>query len=461
MFSPATLSRNASRALRQQARTTKPSRRGLAAAASGSFQYETGDASGVKFASRDLPGATTTLTVVAKAGTRYQILPGYSDALEKFAFKSTTKRSALRITRESELLGGELSAYHSRENLVLRCKFLKEDLPYFTELLGEVVSKTRYTTHELAEEVVRVMKLGQKSLLADPVAMALNSVHGLAFHRGLGTSLTPTSSTPVTKYLDADTIYSFSQAAYAKSNIAVVANGASHAELSKWVSEFFSETGTGSAATKLSSPATKYYGGEERIAHDAANVIIIGFPGTSSFTSGSSFKPELSVLASLLGGETSIKWTPGFSLLAKAASEYQHANVSTQNAAYSDAGLLYITLTGNASQIAKASKNVVDTLKKIAAGDVSEEDITKATALAKFKALEAGQNIDTGLEATGAGLIGGGKPYQIDEIGQAIEKVKADAVKSAAKSLLESKASVSAIGDLFQLPFAEEIGLKV
>lgn len=59
--------------------------------------------------------------------------------------QSTTKRSAMRIVREVELLGGELSAYHSRENLVLRAKFLREDLPYFAELLAEVISKTRYT----------------------------------------------------------------------------------------------------------------------------------------------------------------------------------------------------------------------------------------------------------------------------------------------------------------------------
>jgi ubiquinol-cytochrome c reductase core subunit 2 len=58
--------------------------------------------------------------------------------------QATDRRSALRITREAELLGGELSAYHSRENLVIGAKFLKEDLPYFVELLGEVVSKTRY-----------------------------------------------------------------------------------------------------------------------------------------------------------------------------------------------------------------------------------------------------------------------------------------------------------------------------
>ena len=51
----------------------------------------------------------------------------------------------MRITREAELLGGELLAYHTRESLVLSAKFLRDDLPYFAELLGEVVSQTKFT----------------------------------------------------------------------------------------------------------------------------------------------------------------------------------------------------------------------------------------------------------------------------------------------------------------------------
>lgn len=273
-----------------------------------------------------------------------------------------------------------------------------------------------------------MMRLDQKKLLASPSILALNSVHGLAFHRGLGTPLNATSSAPF-KYLNAPAVADFSDAAYARGNIAVVANGAAHEDLSKWVGEFFSEIGTGSSTVKISSSPAKYFGGEERIAHGSANVMIIAFPGSSSFTSGSTFKPEISVLAALLGGETSIKWSPGFSLLSKAAKDFPLAHVSTQNVAYSDTGLFYVTINGNAEQIAKAGKNVVDTIKKIASGDVAEEDIKKAIALAKFRALEAGQNIDAGLEATGAGLISGGKAYQIDEIGQAIDKVSSDQVK--------------------------------
>ena len=79
-------------ALRRQAqgalRSHQPvQRRGLAAPASGSFTYETGDASGIKVASRDIPGPVASVQLVAKAGTRFEPVPGLSEGLERFAFK--------------------------------------------------------------------------------------------------------------------------------------------------------------------------------------------------------------------------------------------------------------------------------------------------------------------------------------------------------------------------------------
>jgi len=87
MISRSSLGRHAQLIVQKQCCAAPSNRRGLAAAASGTFQYQTGEADGVKFATRDLAGPTTTLAVVAKAGTRYQILPGFTEGLEKFAFK--------------------------------------------------------------------------------------------------------------------------------------------------------------------------------------------------------------------------------------------------------------------------------------------------------------------------------------------------------------------------------------
>ncbi|TVY64231.1 Cytochrome b-c1 complex subunit [Lachnellula suecica] len=463
MISRSAIGRNAQLALRRQccAKAAPSNRRGLAAVSSGStsFSYDSADVAGVKTASRDVAGPTTKLAVVVKAGTRYESLPGLTTGLEQFAFKNTLRRSALRITRESELLGGQLSAYHTRESLVLEAKFLREDLPYFTELLGEVLSQTKYTSYEYHEEIEAIIKLSQKKLLADVSALALNSAHGLAFHRGLGTPLSPSSSTPF-KYMNEQSISEFASAAYSKANIAVVANGTSQAELSKNVGQFFTDVPATSAFT-LSSDTSKYYGGEERIAHGSGNSMVIAFPGSSSFTAGGSYKPEIAVLAALLGGKSSIKWSPGFSLLSKAASKFPGASAATTHFAYSDAGLLTIQFSGPAAAIREATTEAIKSVKSISEGSISKEDFTKAVALAKYRALEEGQRTDAGLVATGAGLVHGGKPFQIDEVGKSIAAVSADKLKSAAKALLESKATVSAVGDLYVLPFAEEIGLKV
>jgi ubiquinol-cytochrome c reductase core subunit 2 len=352
-----------------------------------------------------------------------------------------------------------LIAYNTRESLIVEAKFLREDLPYFTELLGEVISQTKYTPHEYHEEVEPVIKLSQKKLLADVSELAINSAHRLAFHKGLGTPLYSSSSTLLTKYLNEDSIHSFALSAYAKPNISVVANGSSQAELTKWVGEFF--THVPSSSSTLESETTKYYGGEERIAHDSGNTMVIAFPGSSSVAAGGSYKPEIAVLSALLGGKSSIKWSPGFSLLAKAASSFPGASAATSHFAYSDAGLLTIQLGGSAGSIRGTSVEAFKALKSISEGSINMEDFTKAVALAKYRALDEGQNIEAGLVSTGAGLVHGGKHFQIDEIGKSVESVSADKLKSTAKALLEGKATVSAVGDLHELPYAEEIGLKV
>lgn len=285
--------------------------------------------------------------------------------------------------------------------------------------------------HEFQEEVVPVIKLSQKSLLADAGELAINSAHGIAFHRGLGTPLHPASNTPLTTYLNHEIARAFSQIAYAKSNFAVVANGASHGELSKWVHEFFGDSESNTRlvhSRELRSEPTKYYGGEERIAHGSGNSMVIALPGSGSPT-GTAYKPEISVLAALLGGESSIKWSPGFSLLARANTDFPLAHIKTFHSTYSDAGLLQISISGNANHVRLASYRVAKLLRSLASGNFSEDDFKRAVAAAKFKVLDSGHTIREDIELTGAALVKGGKAYQIDEVGESIEGVTVEQLK--------------------------------
>ena len=256
--------------------------------------------------------------------------------------------------------------------------------------------------------------------------MAVNSAHGLAFHRGLGVPVSPASSTAVNKYVDADAIADFAASAYSAPNFAVVANGAESGELSKWVGQFFNEIPS-SSKINLESQQTKYYGGEERIAHGSGNAMVLAFPGSST-PAGGFYKPEVAVLAALLGGQSSIKWSPGFSLLSKASANFPGAEVVTKSAIYSDAGLLTVSIKGAAKDVKGAATEVVKALKQAAEG-VSSEDFAKAKAAAKFKELEFGQNIDAGIELTGASLVQGNKAYQIDEVAKGIDSVTEEQLK--------------------------------
>lgn len=334
------------------------------------------------------------------------------------------------------------------------------------------------------EVVGQLLKYKQQAVFSNPENVAIDAAHGVAFHRGLGASITPSQSTPYEKYLSGDALAEFAQDAYSKTNMALVSTGPNSADVSKWVGQFFKDLPTGNASSQYKvqpAVATQYFGGEQRVPSKAGNAVVIAFPGSSAFgTAG--FKAEASVLASLLGGESTIKWTPGFSLLSQATKGFSNLRVSTQNHSYSDAGLFTVTLSGAADQVATGSKNVVDALKKAAAGEVASEDIKKAVALAKFRALESVQTLETGLEATGSGLVHGSKAYQIGEIAQALDGVSEQHVKEvcsesnsyrhslnsranfclqAAKSFLSGKATLVSVGDVHQLPYAEDLGLSV
>lgn len=88
MLSRSSCRQLAARTVRGQWQTN----RGLASPASGSFSYDTGIAAGIKYAARDMPGATTQLALVARAGTRFESAPGMTLGLEGFAFKVMTNQ---------------------------------------------------------------------------------------------------------------------------------------------------------------------------------------------------------------------------------------------------------------------------------------------------------------------------------------------------------------------------------
>lgn len=282
------------------------------------------------------------------------------------------------------------------------------------------------------------MHLKQAKLDGNAVSQALDNAHSVAFHNGLGSSIYPSSSTSLGPYLSENTIAAFASSVYTKSNVAIIADGTTQDSLAKWIQPFFKDVPTTSESElKLFEARSKYYGGEQRTSLAGSNAMVIAFPGDSL----ASDKADVAVFTALLGGESSIKWSPGFTLLSKAAAAAPGATINARNFAYTDAGLLTIQIKGSPFAIRKGAEEAVKAIKSIAESTVSKEDLTKAIAKAKFDLLASNELTGAGMVSAGNSLLHGGKVFQVTEALKSYEAVTADKLKAVSSDLSQASNS--------------------
>lgn len=130
----------------------------------------------------DKPGKLSTLVVKVHAGSRYSPKDGVSHLLNRFNFQTTNAKSSLRLVRESELLGGTVESVVCREFITLKATFLKEQLPYFVETLGNVLYKTSFKPHELVESVLPAANYDLAQASRDPIWNANDLLFQVTYH---------------------------------------------------------------------------------------------------------------------------------------------------------------------------------------------------------------------------------------------------------------------------------------
>ncbi|KAK4689991.1 hypothetical protein P7C73_g94, partial [Tremellales sp. Uapishka_1] len=413
------------------------------------------EASGVKVAGVENGSAsgTTSITVVVKAGSRYESQPGVAHVLKNFAFKSTAAGSALKTIRETELYGGVLSAALSREHLFLTAEFLKGDEAHFLDVLSSTLSSTHFYPHEYQELVLPTIEAESLSALASPSTLALDIAHNLAFRRGLGNSLFASPHSPVS----ATQVKEYAHKAFAKSNIAVLGSGISTEALSKAVQTSFGAGSSSSGAPSLSAGSSTYYGGESRIPLDAHSspsaqptmVIAYGSAGAPS--------AQTTILPHLLGGVASLKWSAGISPLSLAAAKVPGASAKAFLLPYSDASLFGVVVTAPTSEgVRTVALEVAAAIK--AAGKPKDDELKRAIAKAKFAEATKIESIESLISSAGPALFSGDLP-KADASFASLDKVSATALGKAATDLFKAKPTIVAVGDLHVLPYADELGL--
>ena len=76
---------------------------------------------------------------------------GASHLLERMAWRSTANRTAFRVTREAEVIGANLLASASREQMAYTVDCLRTNLPEAVELLTDAMMNQKLADHEVAD----------------------------------------------------------------------------------------------------------------------------------------------------------------------------------------------------------------------------------------------------------------------------------------------------------------------
>ncbi|KAF5347252.1 hypothetical protein D9756_009906 [Leucocoprinus leucothites] len=402
-------------------------------------------AGGVKVAAVDFGQPTSAVTVLVKAGSRFQNKEGLANVLKNFAFKSTAKRSAIGTVREAELYGGLLSASLTREHLALTAEFLRGDEAFFVDVLSSFITSARFTRHELGEYVQPLVSSDTLTASSNPATRALEAAHALAFRSGLGSSL----FAPEHSHIGVDEIKTFAEGAFAKGNIAVVGTNIEASTLTKLVDASFASVAATNAST---APASKYFGGETRIeSHEGPQTVFIGFGTTDSSTSA-----ELATLTAHLSTTPLVKWAKGLSPLAQAVPE--GTAVQSVYLPYSDASLFGVVVSSKTTEGAKeAGKAVVETLKKAAKG-LTEQELKSVVAKAKFGAASEVESREGLVNVLGSKIFTGAD-VSVESTLSAFDKVTASSFSQAVSTLISAKPTFVVVGDSSRLPYADELGL--
>lgn len=393
----------------------------------------------IKVLAQDSGAPTSTLALIAKAGSRYETKFGLSHHLKNFAFKNTTKKTAFRITRETELQGGSISAHMTREHIIYTAQFFREDAPYFVEILSDVAQHTKYSDYEGADIA---QKVALEANLATPETLVLNALHKEAFRTGLGNS---TLALPHSG-ISTEDISGYSKQVLSQDRLTFVGLNVDSASISKDLEKLF----TSSSSSALSTPATKYFGGESRVeASSATGHFAVAFEGAKF---GSELEASLIVLQNLLGGQIHMKWGSGVSPLSKIAAS-QNAQISAFNFSYADSGLfgLYV----NSSNVAGPVNSALAELRKLSSS-VNAEDLKRAIAQAKFSAISSDDSLSKAISlGTQASLLG--KALSAEESISRFNSVTDKSISEVAKKLISSKPTTAAYGRLSSLPYLDEL----
>lgn len=374
---------------------------------------------------------------------------GIAHFLEHMAFKGTSTRSALQISAEIEMLGAYINAYTSTDITAYYAIGLKNAVPNFLAILGDVLTDSVFNPEDI--EIERGVILEEiRRFLDDPNSVAYGGFSLTAYPgQALGRPILgpPEFISAATR----DNFLSFVGRHYHTGNMVVTGAGdLNHAEFCSLVEEHFARLPTSPAIAASPREPARYVGGLHRNAEREFEqvTILLGFEGPGE---ADARHYAYSILASALGGGMSspiFQEVRGKRGLAYAVGAHDHTGA--------DHGLFNVYAGTGAEHVEECLRVVCQEIARAAAEGVTEADLTRAKNQYLVQVAQAQEQPFSLVRGLAEFLLRTGHLQTPEATIEAVRGVTAEAVREAAQRVVTSAPTLALVGPV---PEGDYLGL--
>lgn len=404
-------------------------------------------------------GASIAVGMYVSSGSKWENphVSGASHLLERMAWRATANRTAFRVTREAEVIGANLLASASREQMAYTVDCLRTNLPEAVELLTDAVMNQKLTDHEVAAAAA-ALKKEMTELAENPAHLIMEAAHSVAFTGGLGAPLVATPAA-LTR-LDGDALAHFVQATYTAPRVVLAAAGVDHAELVSVAEPLLSTLAPGPG---VGAAPTTYVGGDYRVSTDSplTNIILaFEFKGGWRDQKGST---AMTVLNTLMGGGGSFSaGGPGKGMYSRLYNRVLNRHAWAQNctsfhSVFDDTGVIGISGVADGPHAGDMVAVMARELAAVANGKIEAKELDRAKAATVSSILMNLESRAVVAEDIGRQILTYGERKSPAEFIAAINALTAAEISAVAAEALKSNPTLCMVGDLTAAPRFEQV----
>jgi len=387
----------------------------------------------------------TTIGVLVKSGSSFETYDnlGVSQALRLHVGLTTKNSTSFGLMMNLQQMAANVNVIGSREYLLYSLIAPRHCIPEAFDFFNEMVTSPSFKAHEIGDNVVMRMEheIGQ----VDMSAHTMELLHKVAYRNGLGNSLY-SPDYMVGKHKSA-MLADFHAKTHTVTRSVVAGHGIDHTMLTRLCSKLQLEKGHGPTQP------CKYFGGEIREDHPG-KLTTIAIGGQTAGSDNIKENLTFMLLRNILGNGPHIKRGNLSGKLGKAVAKIEGQKaVGGFQCSYQDSGLAGALIT---CEPAIAGNVVAEVMAALRSVSVTEEELQAAKKVLRMDMAECMLNSENLVETLASHTMVG-VDSSSGSVADLLNTVSTSDINAAAKKLVGGKLSMSAVGNLKNLPYLEDL----